>query len=218
MALVLCQQCLSWVEPIAEQCPQCDYPIDLRTADPTLDELAATIGPLISRIGPVRILRATLPDRGSLYATAGGLFFVPQSVERVRLVPAERFPRSPRSILLALLRVPLRILRRGYVLQSDMGIGRWSNQRSPLRVEVSNHELPLLGPEDSGRLSGLLMDNPGAFFFSRRSIRAIRRTFSGWALMRPNNLALRIKPLGDRETFHKQMAAFADELHEAVCR
>ncbi|HET6326245.1 MAG TPA: hypothetical protein VFG04_16325 [Planctomycetaceae bacterium] len=218
MALVLCQQCLSWVEPIAEQCPQCDYPIDLRTADPTLDELAAAIGPLISRIGPVRILRATLPDRGFLYATAGGLFFVPQSVERVRLVPAEHVPHSPRSVLFGLARMSLRILRQAALTEGEMAIGTWHAYRSPMRVEVSKHELPLPGPDEGGRLPGLLMDNPGAFFFSRRSIRTIRRTFSGWALMRPNNLALRIKPLGDRETFHSRMAAFADELREAVCR
>ncbi len=67
-----------------------------------------------------------------------------------------------------------------------------------MRVEIVAHEAPLLGPEDSDRLTRLLMDNPGIFFFSRRSIRSIRRTFSGWALMRPNNLALRMKPTGDR--------------------
>src|SRR5580704_13656617 len=168
MALVLCQQCLSWVEPIAEQCPQCDYPIDLRTADPTLDELAAAIGPLISRIGSVRILRATLPDRGLLYATAGGLFFLPQSVERVRLVPAERVARSPRSLLLASVRVTLRVLRRVAIWRSDLAVGPWRTYRSPMRVEISQHELPLLAPDEGERLPGLLMDNPGAFFFSRR--------------------------------------------------
>jgi hypothetical protein len=217
MALVLCQQCLSWVEPIAEQCPQCDYPIDLRTADPTLDELAAAIGPLIAPIGPVRIFRAILPNRGLLYATAGGLFFVPQTVECIRMVPAERFPRSPRSLLRALLRVPLYLLRRGALLPRELRIGPWRD-RSTMRVEISKHDLPLLGPDEGGRLPRLLMDNPSAFFFSRRSIRTMRRTFSGWALMRPNNLALRIKPLADREAFHSRMAAFADELHETVCR
>lgn len=218
MALVLCQQCLSWVEPIAEQCPQCDYPIDLRTADPTLDDLAAAIGPLISRIGPVRILRAMLPDRGYLYATAGGLFFVPQSVERVRLVSAERGPHSSGSMLFGLARRSLRALRQAALLQSETAFGFGRSHQSSTRVEVSTHELPLLAPDEGARLPGLLMDNPGAFFFSRRSIRTIRRTFSGWALMRPNNLALRMKPLGDRETFHSRMAAFAEELREAVCR
>jgi hypothetical protein len=87
-----------------------------------------------------------------------------------------------------------------------------------MRVEISKHDLPLLGPDEGGRLPRLLMDNPSAFFFSRRSIRTMRRTFSGWALMRPNNLALRIKPLADREAFHSRMSAFADELHETVCR
>jgi hypothetical protein len=216
MALVLCQQCLSWVEPIAEQCPQCDYPIDLRSADPTLDELAAAIGPLIGRIGPVRILRTTLPDRGCLYATAGGLFFVPQSAERVCLVPIGCSPWSSRSLLLAAVRL-MRLLHKGMLLPRQLRLGPWSDRPS-LRIEILRREVPLLSPDDGGRLPELLMDNPGAFFFSRRSIRTMRRTFSGWALMRPNNLALRIKPLGDRDTFHKQMSAFADELHETVCR
>ena len=91
MALVLCQQCLFWVEPIAEQCPQCDYPIDLRAADPTIEELAAAIGPLIAALGPVRLSRATLPDRGQLYATGGGLFFVPQLAEQIRRGPRRGF-------------------------------------------------------------------------------------------------------------------------------
>jgi hypothetical protein len=212
MALVLCQQCLSWVEPIAEQCPQCDYPVDLRAADPTLEELAVTIGPLVSRIGPVRIPRTALPDRGMLYATAGGLFFVPDYVERVRLVSASRHPRSLRSVVLAPFRMPLRVLRRGALF------GIWGGYRSPMRVEISRYDLPLLGSEDGDRLASLLMDNPGVFFFARRSIRSIRRTFSGWALVRPNNLTLRLKPLGDRASFHKRMAAFADEVDEAVCR
>jgi hypothetical protein len=211
MALVLCQQCLSWVEPIAEQCPQCDYPIDLRTADPTAEELAAAIGPLISRIGPVRISRTALPGRGFLYATTGGLFFVPQSVERVRLVSAEHVPRSLRSMFVNLLRTPFRILRRG------VAHGAWGGYRSPMRVDISSHELPLLGTDDGDRLPGLLMDNPGVCFFARRSLRAIRRTFAGWALVRHNNFTLRVKPLGDRTAFQKQMASISDDIREAVC-
>jgi hypothetical protein len=211
MALVLCQQCLSWVEPIAEQCPQCDYPIDLRTADPTAEELAAAIGPLISRIGPVRISRTALPGQGFLYATTGGLFFVPRSVERVRLVSAEQFPRSLRSMF-NLLRTPLRILRRG------VAHGAWGGYRSPMRVEISTLESPLLGTDDGDRLPRLLMDNPGACFFSLRSLRAIRHTFSGWALVRPNNFTLRVKPLGERANFQKYMASMSDNIREAVCQ
>lgn len=76
----------------------------------------------------------------------------------------------------------------------------------------------MLAPDDGHRLPLLLMDHPGAFFFGRRSIRTIRQTFAGWAVGRPNNLMLRIKPLGDRVAFNKQMSAFASEIVEAVCR
>ncbi len=208
MALVLCQQCLSWVEPIAEQCPQCDYPIDLRTGDPTLDEIAAAIGSLIAPIGPVRLSRTALPDRGQLYATGGGLFFVPQFAEQIRLVSTEDAPRS-RSTTRALLRAPLQLLRSG------VAIGAY---RSPMRVDVLQQELPLLGPSEGHRLPQILMDHPGAFFFARRAIRTIRQTFAGWAIGRPNNLMLRIKPLGDRAAFNRQMSIFAHEIVEAVCR
>jgi hypothetical protein len=211
MALVLCQQCLSWVEPIAEQCPQCDYPIDLRTPDPTLDELAAAIGPLVACLGPVRVSRIALPDRGQLYATAGGLFFVPDTAERVRLVPVNGSRRSFRSVLRTFYRASIATLRIGMP-------GTWRPYRSPVRVEIRTEELPLLSPDDGERLPRLLMENPGAFFFPRRSIRRINRTFSGWAVVRPNNLALRVKPMGDRSLFHERMSAFAHEIHEAVCR
>jgi hypothetical protein len=212
MALVLCQQCFTWVEPLAEQCPQCDYPIDLRGSDLTLEELAATIGPLVSRFGPVRISRIELPDRGMLYETNCGLFFLPESVERVRLVPANRFPHSPASAIWRALRAPLRIFRNSVLLRGSGASG------SSMRVEVTRQDSPVLASEDSERLPRLLMDNPGAFFFPRRSIRALRRTFAGWALVRPNNLVLRVKPLGDRASFHKRMTRFADEVHEAVFR
>jgi len=209
MALVLCQQCLSWVEPIAEQCPQCDYPIDLRAADPTLEDLAATIGPLTSVIGPVRISRTVLPYRGVLYATTGGLFFLPESVERVRLVPTVL---SPGSLVRALTRIPMRILRLGTLR------GAWNFERPHMRVEVFVQPSPRLGPGDGDQIPRLLMDDPGAFFFARRSIKSVRRTFSGWALVRPNNLTLRLKPLGDRAAFNEQMTALASEVLETVLR
>ena len=90
--------------------------------------------------------------------------------------------------------------------------------RRTVHVRTLRHELPVLGPDDGHRLPLLLMDHPGSFFFGRRSIRTIRQTFAGWAVGRPNNLMLRIKPLGDRAAFNKQMSAFASEIVEAVCR
>jgi hypothetical protein len=210
MALVLCQQCLAWVEPIGEQCPQCDYPIDLRAPDPSFEERATAIGPLVGPIGPVRISRTALPDRGMLYATANGLFFVPESFERVRLVPAESANRSPRSMARALLREARTVLTHGLSLK------RWAD-RSSMRIEISRSEVPVLGPEDSLRLSRLLMDDPGVFFLSRRSIRAVRSTFSGWSVVRSNNLTLRLKPLGDRATFHQRMSNFAADVPETIC-
>ena len=197
MALVLCQQCLSWVEPIAEQCPQCDYPIDLRTADPTAEELAAAIGPLISRIGPVRISRTTLPDRGRFVRDDR------RAVLRAAIGRAHPpgFGRTVPSIVAIyvfnVVRTPRRVLRRG------VAHGVWGGYRSPMRVEISTHELPLLGTDDGDRLPRLLMDNPGVCFFSRRSLRTIRHTFSGWALVRPNNFTLRDQAAGRPRDFHK---------------
>jgi hypothetical protein len=210
MALVLCQQCLAWVEPLGEQCPQCDYPIDLRAPDPSFEERATAIGPLVGPIGPVRISRAALPDRGMLYATVNGLFFVPESFERVRLVPIESATQSPRSMARALLRGAR------LVLSDGLSLRKWAD-RSSMRIEISRSEVPLLRPEDSHTLPRLLMDDPGVFFLSRRWIRTIRTTFSGWSVVRPNNLTLRLKPLGDRSAFHQRMSNFAVDVPETIC-
>lgn len=204
MALMLCHQCLSWVEPLGEQCPQCDFPLDARIPDPTSEELGAVIGKLVRRIGDVRIARTALPNHGSLYETTRGLFFVPHRLEDVRLVHGAATLGGWRSVLSALQRIPYAVFGlRGY--------------RAAPRVEIAVDVHTQLNPQDSKELPNLLMSNPGVFFLSRRSIHRIQRTLWGWMISRPNSLSLRLKPLAERSEFHQRMSAFADGIREAVC-
>jgi hypothetical protein len=205
MSLILCHQCFSWVEPLGEQCPQCDFPLDARAPDPSPTELNAAIGQVVRRIGECRIARAVLPDRGSLYETTQGLFFVPHRLEQVKIVHGETSPRPLRTILAACLKTPWRLLSGA------------PGRRQAARMEIAVDEHRLLGPEDSGTLSLLLMQNPGVFFLARRSIDKVRWTLWGWTISRPNSLVLRVKPIVERGRFHERMSAWAAEIDEAVC-
>ena len=83
MSLMLCHECYSWVEASDGYCPECTYPLDASAADPPLHELRSIIGEIVVRVGEVRVPRGLLPDRGMLYATSNGLFFLPHRFERV---------------------------------------------------------------------------------------------------------------------------------------
>jgi hypothetical protein len=205
MSLMLCHHCFAWVEPLGEQCPQCDYPLDARAPDPTPDELNTAIGRIVSRIGEIRIARIDLPGQGSLYETTRGLFFVPHRLEQVKLVRGESAPRPFRTALAAWLSAPFELLR-----------GEFSHHSST-RMEVAVDEPRPLGPEDSGKLASLLMQNPGVFFLPRRSIHKVRWTMRGWIISRPNSLTLRFKPTVERGRFHERMNAWAAHFEEAVC-
>jgi hypothetical protein len=205
MSLILCHHCLSWVEPIGEQCPQCDYPLDARAPDPSSEELSAAIGQIVGRIGEVRIARAALPNQGSLYETTQGLFFVPHRLEQVKLVRGETAPRRLQTVVAAWLSAPLDLLRRS------------PDRRPAARMEIAVDEHPPLGPADSGKLPALLMQNPGVFFLSSRSIHKVRWSLWGWTILRPNSLALRVKPIADRGRFHERMSAWAAQIEEALC-
>jgi hypothetical protein len=205
MSLILCHQCFTWVEPLGEQCPQCDFPLDARSPDPTPEELSTAIGQIVSRMGEVRVARVDLPGQGSLYETTQGLFFVPHRLEQVKLVRGESGPRQIRKVLADWLSAPLDRLR---------GV---PNRQSIARMEIAIDEPHPLGPEDSGKLASLLMQNPGIFFLPRRSIHKVRWTLRGWTISRPNSLTLRLKPIAERGRFHERMSAWAADVEEAVC-
>jgi hypothetical protein len=205
MSLILCQQCYSWVEPIAEQCPQCDYPLDPRLPDPTQAELAQAIGRLVGPIGDVRIGRSMLPGSGLLYETTNGLLFVPHRLEQVKLAPGPAVKRRWAAVLTASLRAPRRLL------------GRAWERKAGASMEIAAGPSRRLAPADRGRLPALLMENPGVFFVPKRSIREITRSLRGWTVARPNGLVLRFKPARDHREFHHRMAALAEAVREAVC-
>jgi hypothetical protein len=204
MSLILCHHCFTWVEPLGDQCPQCDYPLDARSPDPSTEQLNASIGRIVDRLGEVRIARFDLPGQGSLYETTQGLFFVPNRLEQVKLVRGESIPRPFRSMLAAWLSAPLDVLRGG-------------SNHATAKMEVAVAPPRLLGPDDSGQLATLLMQNPGVFFLPRRSIHRVRWTLRGWTISRANNLTLRMKPTAERGRFHERMNAWAAHLEEVVC-
>jgi hypothetical protein len=207
MALVLCRQCFAWVEPLGNQCPQCDYPLDVRTPDPSPQELGESIGRLVGRIGEVRIVRTALPDRGTLYETSNGLFFVPHRLEHARLGRGSAPRRRLRSFMAASLRAPLALFWTG------------PSRAGAARVEVAVDIPRPLEAHDSAELPHLLMRNPGVLFVHWRSIQHIRPSLWGWTVTRPNGLVLRLRPLGNRGSFGERMAAVATggRVREAVC-
>jgi hypothetical protein len=201
MSLILCHHCFSWVEPLGDQCPQCDYPLDARSPDPSTEQLNASIGQIVGRMGEVRISRFDLPGQGTLYETTQGLFFVPHRLEQVKLVRGDAGSRPFRSMLAAWLTT----------LRGE------PHHESAAHMEVAVASSRPLGPADSGQLATLLMQNPGVFFLPRRSILKVRWTLRGWTISRLNNLTLRLKPTVDRGRFHERMNAWATQIEEAVC-
>lgn len=93
-----------------------------------------------------------------------------------------------------------------------------SNRRNSGRLEIAVANQGALGPLESDHLPHLLMANPGVLFLPRRSIHRIQRGFRGWTISRPNRLAIKLKPLGNREEFHARLSAFAGTIRESVCR
>src|SRR5687767_2333358 len=82
-SLLLCHECFDWAEPAHGHCPQCLSVVDAALPDPSPDELRRSLGDVLLRLGEVRLLRRRLPDRGLLYATTRGLYFVPHQVRYV---------------------------------------------------------------------------------------------------------------------------------------
>jgi hypothetical protein len=188
------------VEPLGEQCPQCDFPFDARQPDPAPEELAAVIGSVVASLGKVRIRRTALPDRGCLYETTQGLFFVPQRLESVQIQTGEP---ARRSALAVMWKSPSLL---------------WGGARArtcQMQVEVADHAP--LEPRERDQLPTLLMQNPGVFFVARRSISHVRRGLWTWTLTRTNGLTLRIKVESDQAAFAERMLAIAGSGRKAVC-
>lgn len=194
MALLLCHECFFWVSPRGGRCPECDHAVDSGVADPPTDALDRLIGPAIQPIGSVRLRRDLLPDRGMLYETANGLYFVPHVVtRRVELVEKSQPGRSLLWMLASIAFTPL------ILVLPFMRFKRLTAE------EVPSFEPCRLTAEQRTRLGELLMQNPGAFFIPRNSIRRFARRWRRWVIERRHGKVLKFQPETDPQEFERQL-------------
>jgi hypothetical protein len=157
--IVLCHQCLSWIEPQSELCPDCVCPVVLDQPDPDLDTLARMMGNPLMFLGAARVERPALPSFGVLIGTTEGVLFLPRLHRRLNGawdgVASTRLPAwwpfrgdhtSPK--FLDWLRRPTGL--RGFEPTKE-------GEPEPIPTALPNR----------------LIDTPGAFFAERRFIRAI---------------------------------------------
>lgn len=196
-ALVLCRECYSWAEPREEACPVCRGTLDLNQPDPTPEDLRGVIGRVERCLGEVRTPRKLLPDRGLLYLTSGGLFFLPHDVARLSVSPAVWSASD--SLLWAVAGLVWSPLALAGALLKLKGSGpREVVVPIPRRVPSGDFETP----------ASLLMDDPGSFFVPWRSVRLVRRTWRGWIVECRDRAPVRFRP--------KQPLTFAQGVREAA--
>lgn len=194
MSLLLCHTCFTWAEPISGRCPECFDVLDSSHPDPSLDHLNSVIGPLVVRVGTVRVERRLLPDRGTLYCTRRGFYFLPHQIEHRSNVTNAA---SPGQSLLwsaaTLLFFPLMFLG------PFLWIRRYRETTSPV------FHPQYLSDSDSDRMARLLMEHPGVFFIPRESIRSISRRRSRWTIIRQHGVPCRLSPETAARQLHDRM-------------
>ncbi|MBW3543955.1 MAG: hypothetical protein KY476_27210, partial [Planctomycetes bacterium] len=195
---LLCHDCWCWVEPVDERCPHCRHTIDPVLPDPDLATLGALIGPLVTPIGEVRVRRRMLPEYGMLYETGGGLFFVPHRSEHLTQMVEASGAGSLAWTLASVVWAPLMFLL-PFVRSKEL-------QESRIRVLRPQE----IDSADGPGLPELLMENPGAFFIPRRSIRRLQRRGRRWIIGRAEATSVRLRAEGDRRTFHERMCGLLE--------
>ena len=206
MSLLLCPECYFWVEPYGDRCPDCWQNLDATAPDPSLDELSMTIGEVAGCLGEVSIRRQGLPNRGMLYVTTNGIYFLPHKTEFVTQLVAT--PDNEHSFLWSVasfIWTPL-ILVLPFIRPKTM---------SEQQVQVSQPQF--LSRMDSPRLPQLLKEDPGAFFVPRSAIRQSERRWNRWIIERRNSSRLIIKPHSDRKRFHDKMSKLIATEHWKQC-
>ena len=193
MAFLLCHDCYSWVEPADGRCPECRESVDPSATDPPLSTLKSVIGELSQPVGPVRVRRRLLPERGTLYATTNGLCFVPHKAVYVMRDVEVSGPPSLFWTLATILWSPLMFV---------MPLVR-SKQHRQQRIQTLQPRD--LSPEDD-QLPLLLMQDPGTFFVPLRSIRHIRRRRRRWIIERRQGASVRFQAEHDDRALRHRMS------------
>lgn len=195
MALLLCHECYFWVPPRDGRCPECDHSVDSSVPDPPADVLNRLIGPAVRPLGTVRLARQSLPERGTLYETDNGLFFVPHHIHRrLEIVERKQHGRSLLWMLASIAFTPL------------MLVVPFLRFRKLTTEEVPIYEPVFLTDEQCERLGQLLMQNPGVFFIPRDAIRRVHRRRNRWVIERRIGSTLRLIPETDFHEFDHQLA------------
>lgn len=206
MSLFLCPECYFWVEPYGDRCPDCWQILDAVAPDPSLDELSMTIGEVMRCLGEISMSRKALPNRGMLYATTNGIYFLPHKTEFVtQLVATREHENSFLWSIASFIWSPL-ILVLPFIRPKKM---------TEQLVQVSQPQF--LSRMDSHRLPQLLMEDPGAFFVPRSAIRHIERRWNRWTIERRTSSRLIIKPYSDKKRFHDKMSELIATEHWKQC-
>lgn len=194
MALLLCHECYTWVPPRDGRCPECDHGVDAATADPPVESLDRVIGAALRPLGGVQMARRMLPERGTLYETANGLYFLPHVMQRrVELVEKTQAGRSLMWTLASIAFAPL-ILALPFL-----------RTRKLIQQEVPVFEPAPLPEGERDQLGRKLMENPGAFFVPRNSIRRLKRRRRRWVIERRVGRPLKLRPESDDGTLREEL-------------
>jgi hypothetical protein len=188
MMLLLCPECCQWREPIEGRCPECFGTLDVTATDPTLDAISQHLGALQSLIGEAELAREHLPPQGLLYATTGGLLFVPgESPVIVFGQSAQAWDQQSDRSALGLVQKAVSYLLR----------------RPPARRFACERRECELAVGDRFGIAELLRNDPGVWFLSRARISNWRYVRGWWEFSWqngrpcPERLAMR-HPEGDR--------------------
>ncbi len=194
MALLLCHECYFWVPARAGRCPECDHTVDSTIPDPPADVLDRLIGVALRPLGTVRLSRRSLPERGTLYETMNGLFFVPHHQHRrVEIVEKSQHGRSLLWMLASIAFTPL------------MLVLPFLRFRKLTAEEVPVFEPVFLTDDQRQRLGQVLMENPGVFYIPRDSILRVHRRRRRWLIERRIGSTLRLIPETDFREFDHQL-------------
>lgn len=153
--IVVCPQCLTWIEIQSDCCPECAAAIRIDDVDPPVDLTFERLGCRLRDLGAIKLLRRGWPENGQLVATTAGLLFVPHLVVRPNgaLEPVAEE---------ALLR-PSRV----------SGLFHWWSLPSWRHSAGDEQSQPSIPAPENLSLPSLLFDSPGAYFVARTTIQRI---------------------------------------------
>lgn len=194
MALLLCHECYFWVPPRNGRCPECDHGIDSGSPDPSADALDRVVGSALRPLGGVHMPRRLLPERGTLYETANGLYFLPHvMLRRLELVERTEAGRSLMWTLASVAFAPLILVL------------PFLRFRKLTQEEVPVFEPAPLPDPERDQLGRRLLENPGAFFVPRKSIRRLKRRRGRWIIERRVGRKLKLRPEHDNGQLGEEM-------------